>query len=69
MIIEKYQKLRNRLNLKPRYLRIFEFRHGINDKPHTLKESGEKFGVSSGRIRQIVARVIYELEKLINQDK
>lgn len=65
MIIEKYQKFKNRLNLKPRYLRIFEFRQGINDtKPHTLKESGERFGISPGRIRQIVTRVLYELEKL-----
>lgn len=66
MIIEKYQKFRNHLNLKPRYLRIFEFRQGINDRPHTLKESGEKFSVSPGRIRQIVARVLYELENLTN---
>ncbi|MEK7589450.1 MAG: sigma factor-like helix-turn-helix DNA-binding protein [Patescibacteria group bacterium] len=64
-MIEQYKKVRNRLNLKPRYIRIFEFRHGIDDKPHTLKESGKMFNISPERVRQIIARVLYELEKLI----
>ena len=64
-MIEQYKKVRNHLNLKPRYIRIFDFKHGIDDEPHTLKESGKMFGVSPERVRQIIARVRYELEKLV----
>jgi len=57
LMIEQYTKLRNRINLKPRYLRIFEFKHGIDDEPHPLKESGKMFGISPERVRQIIVRV------------
>jgi DNA-directed RNA polymerase sigma subunit (sigma70/sigma32) len=60
---KKYSALKSASTLHPRYFEVFEFRHGlINGKPHTLKECGEHFGVSSERIRQVEARVLYEME-------
>lgn len=63
-IIEKYRACADALKLKRRYLDIFDFRYGLSDgKGHSFKECGKKFGVSGERIRQIVARVEYEIEK------
>lgn len=66
-IIEKYKQNKHQLAAKmhPRYLEVFEYCTGITDGIlHTQKEAGKKFGVSSTRIAQLVARVKYELEQL-----
>ncbi len=66
-LIQNYKTYKEELKLKPRYLAIFEFRNGlINGNSHTLKESGNKFGISGNRIYQIEARVKYELKRLSN---
>lgn len=64
-LIRKYRSEKYRLgHLRPRYLEIFEYRIGIADgSPHTQRETGEKFGVSSTRAAQMEARVRYELEQ------
>jgi DNA-directed RNA polymerase sigma subunit (sigma70/sigma32) len=64
-LVARYTKLKPSLNLKQRYFDIFEYRHGMSDGvPHTLAETGEKFGVSGTRAQQIEARVAYEMEQL-----
>lgn len=65
-VVEKYKSNKHRLgHLQPRYLEIFEYRLGLTDgTPHSQKETGEKFGVTGNRIRQIEERVKYELERL-----
>jgi len=64
-LVEKYKTEKYRLgNLQPRYLEVFEYRTGIADgDPHTQKETGKKFGISSTRAAQLEARVKYELEQ------
>lgn len=66
IFIKKYEADKHRLgHLRPRYLEIFEYRIGIPDgAPHTQKETGKKFGISSTRVAQLEARVKYELEQL-----
>lgn len=63
-LIKKYQTDKHQLgHLKPRYLEVFEYRLGLTDgSPHSQEETGQKFGVSGTRIRQIEERVKYELE-------
>lgn len=62
-LVEEYLSKKNFLNLKSRYLEMFEFRHGLFDgSSHSLAESGKKFGISGTRIRQLIARVKYELD-------
>ena len=62
---EKYLANKGTLSIEPRYLEVFEFRMGIADSnTHTYKETGEKFGFSSTRARQLTERVIYELSKI-----
>lgn len=65
-LVEKYKTEKHRLgHLQPRYLEVFEYRTGIADgAPHTQKETGKKFGVSSTRAAQLEARVKYEIEQL-----
>ena len=65
-LVEKYKTEKYRLgNLQPRYLEVFEYRTGIADgDPHTQKETGKKFGISSTRAAQLEARVKYELDQL-----
>lgn len=65
-LVEKYKTQKHRLgHLQSCYLEVFEYRTGIADgAPHTQKETGKKFGVSSTRVAQLEARVKYELEQL-----
>ena len=65
-LVEKYKAGKHQLgHLQPRYLEVFEYRTGIADgAPHTQKETGKKFGISSTRAAQLEARVKYELEQL-----
>ena len=64
-LIKKYKTEKSHLgHLQPRYLEVFEYRTGIADgDPHTQKETGKKFGISSTRAAQLEARVKYELEQ------
>ncbi len=52
--------------LKDRDLFIFENRT-TSDEPLTLKDIGEKFGVSRERARQLEARVIKNLKEFVHQ--
>lgn len=65
-LIKKYQADKHQLrHLQPRYLEVFEYRLGLADgSPHSQEKTGQKFGVSGTRIRQIEERVKYELEQL-----
>jgi RNA polymerase primary sigma factor len=48
--------------LPPREARTLELRYGLTgDKPYTLKEVGEKMGVSRERVRQIEAQALSRL--------
>jgi len=48
--------------LPPREARVIELRFGLLDgRPHTLKEVGEKFGVTRERIRQIETEALERL--------
>jgi DNA-directed RNA polymerase sigma subunit (sigma70/sigma32) len=68
-LVEEYLSKKDLLKLKPRYLDIFEFRHGLFDGfPHSLAESGKKFGISGTRIRQLVARVKDELDLISSRE-
>lgn len=61
--IEPYMRVKDMLNLKPRYLEMFEYRNGLTDgEIHTLSETGKQFdGISGNRVRQLEARVIFEV--------
>ena len=51
--------------LPPREARVLELRFGLLDgRPHTLKEVGEKFGVTRERIRQIETEALDRLRQL-----
>jgi RNA polymerase primary sigma factor len=51
--------------LPPREARVLELRYGLLDgQPHTLKEVGEKFGVTRERIRQIETEALERLRNL-----
>jgi RNA polymerase primary sigma factor len=51
--------------LPPREARVLELRYGLIDgQPHTLKEVGEKFGVTRERIRQIETEALARLRHL-----
>ena len=50
--------------LPPREVRILKLRFGLNDgKQHTLREVGEKMGVTRERVRQIEAQALRRLKK------
>ena len=66
-ILEEYKSYKNALRLKPRYLDIFEYRHGLaNGEKHSLDECGSQFHISGTLVRQIVARVEYEIGNIVN---
>ena len=51
-------------DLTPRELKILEMRFGLEDGVmHTLEETGEEFGVTRERIRQIQAKALEKLRK------
>jgi len=51
--------------LPPREARVLELRYGLLDgRPHTLKEVGERFGVTRERIRQIETEALGRLRDL-----
>jgi len=60
------QEIENLLNaLPPREARVLELRFGLLDgRTHTLKEVGEKFGVTRERIRQIETEALDRLRIL-----
>ncbi len=61
-MLEKYRAVKHTLKLKERYFMIFEYRCGIADSTkHTISDTGKRFGISSSRAGQIIARVEYEL--------
>ena len=48
--------------LTPREARVLQLRFGLTDgRSHTLKEVGEKFGVTRERIRQIETEALQRL--------
>ena len=62
-ITKEYLAYKNSLGLRQRYYDIFEYRNSLADgSRHTLEETGQRFGISGGRARQIEARVIFEVE-------
>lgn len=70
-IKQQYKQFKHLLEpiLSKRYLDLFEFRWGLLDgTTHTLEECGEKLNVTRERIRQMEARVLYELDKLTGID-
>jgi len=48
-------------------LYIFDYRL-LSEKPQTLKEVGEKFGISRERVRQIETRVLKHLKEFLKQE-
>jgi RNA polymerase primary sigma factor len=62
-----YQMLRERINqvlatLTPREARILRLRFGLDcDRPYTLEEVGQKFGLTRERIRQIEGKALRRL--------
>ncbi|MBI5119354.1 sigma-70 family RNA polymerase sigma factor [Candidatus Poribacteria bacterium] len=63
------QKLMQLLTqLTQREADILQFRYGLVDgDPHTLKETGDRFKLTRERIRQIEAKALKKLRKLIGQ--
>lgn len=50
--------------LTPREQKILKMRFGLeSDRPHTLEETGQEFGVTRERIRQIEAKALAKLKK------
>ena len=61
MLAEEIENLLNAL--PPREARVLQLRFGLLDgRTHTLKEVGEKFGVTRERIRQIEAKALRKLK-------
>ncbi len=62
-----YEMLRERINevlssLSPREARILRLRFGLDcDRPYTLEEVGQKFGLTRERIRQIEGKALRRL--------
>jgi RNA polymerase primary sigma factor len=50
------------INLTPREDRVLRLRFGLNgDRAHTLREVGDKIGVTRERVRQIEANALRKL--------
>jgi RNA polymerase primary sigma factor len=62
------QKLMQMLEeLTQREADILRFRYGLTDgDPHTLKETGDRFGLTRERIRQIESKALSKLRKYIS---
>lgn len=64
-----YQLLKEHINdvlqlLTPREQRILRMRFGLDDgRSHTLEETGQEFGVTRERIRQIESKALLKLKK------
>ena len=65
--LASYKQVKHLIKLKERYFDIFEFRNGLKDGTHhTLEETGERFGgISGNRVRQLEARVIFEIGQAV----
>jgi RNA polymerase primary sigma factor len=60
MLREKVDEVLN--TLSPREARILRLRFGLNhDRPYTLEEVGQKFGLTRERIRQIEGKALRRL--------
>lgn len=58
------RKLFNDCNLKEREIEILMLRYGFNDRePLSLKQIGEKFGITAVRVRQIEAKTLMKIRK------
>jgi RNA polymerase primary sigma factor len=64
-----YELLKEHINdvlslLTPREQRILRMRFGLDDgRSHTLEETGQEFGVTRERIRQIESKALLKLKK------
>jgi RNA polymerase primary sigma factor len=65
------QKLMQMLDqLTQREADILQFRYGLTDgDPHTLKETGDRFGLTRERIRQIESKALKKLRRYIEINK
>ena len=55
-------------NLNPRQARIVALYIGLDDgRPYTLREIGEKFGISRERVRQIKEKAIQKLRGMVRE--
>ena len=65
------ERMREVINdLHPREQKILEMRFGLNDGVyHTLEEVGEEFGVTRERIRQIEAKALEKIKKMVGVEK
>jgi RNA polymerase primary sigma factor len=65
------QKLMQLLDqLTQREADILQFRYGLTDgDPHTLKETGDRFGLTRERIRQIESKALKKLRRYIDINK
>ena len=62
--ITLYKQQKQNVQLPERNFQIFEFRYGLTDgKPHTEKETAMQFGISHGRVNQIIGKVLAKCAK------
>jgi DNA-directed RNA polymerase sigma subunit (sigma70/sigma32) len=64
--LEQYRSVKHLLRTVPeRYFHVFEFRNGITDgNKHTSRETGQRFLITTTRVRQLEARVWYEVQQV-----
>lgn len=61
-VVKRYASMRPTAHITERQAAIFENKFGINDGlPKTYAEVGLKFGISRERVRQLCAKVLYEI--------
>lgn len=64
---QEYLNKRNSLRTSQRNREVFEYRYGLlGNEPHTLKATGEKFGVGSERIRQITGKITFQVLGIVS---